>query len=124
MFRDVTPLVRPRSVAVVGASSRRVSQGNLVITNLKEWRFPGPVIPVHPSAASIDGLPAVSSPEALPEGTDLAVVAIPAAGVGEALNGLEVDGRVLNINEARPKEDRYSGGGGYNNNRNRNRNSW
>ena len=41
----------------------------------------------------------------------------------EALNGLEVDGRVLNINEARPKEDRYSGGGGYNN-RNRNRNSW
>ena len=42
----------------------------------------------------------------------------------EALNGLEVDGRVLNINEARPKEDRYSGGGGYNNNRNRNRNSW
>jgi len=59
MFRDVTPLVRPRSVAVVGASSRRVSQGNLVITNLKEWRFPGPVIPVHPNAASIDGLPAV-----------------------------------------------------------------
>ncbi|HXV63519.1 MAG TPA: acetate--CoA ligase family protein [Vicinamibacteria bacterium] len=89
MFRDVTALVRPRSVAVVGASSRRVSQGNLVITNLKEWGFPGPVIPVHPTASSIDDLHAVSSPESLPEGIDLAVVAIPAAGVGEALHGLE-----------------------------------
>jgi acyl-CoA synthetase (NDP forming) len=89
MFRDVTPLVRPRSVAVVGASSRRVSQGNLVIANLKEWRFPGTVIPVHPSAASIDGLPAVSSADALPEGIDLAVVAIPATGVAETLDGRE-----------------------------------
>jgi RNA recognition motif-containing protein len=30
-----------------------------------------------------------------------------------ALNGRELDGRALNINEARPKEDRGSGGGGY-----------
>ena len=29
-----------------------------------------------------------------------------------ALNGKDVDGRVLNINEARPKADRPSGGGG------------
>jgi acetate---CoA ligase (ADP-forming) len=89
MFRDVTPLVRPRTVAVVGASSRRVSQGNLVISNLKEWGFPGRVIPVHPKASSIDGLPTLSSPDALPEDTDLAVLAIPAASVGEVLAGLE-----------------------------------
>jgi RNA recognition motif-containing protein len=30
-----------------------------------------------------------------------------------ALNGRELDGRALNINEARPKEDRGGGGGGY-----------
>jgi acyl-CoA synthetase (NDP forming) len=88
-FRDLTPLVCPRSVAVVGASSRRVSQGNLVLTNLKEWGFPGPVIPVHPTAASVYGLSAVSSPDELPENIDLAVVAIPAAAVVEALDGLE-----------------------------------
>jgi acyl-CoA synthetase (NDP forming) len=108
MFRDVTPLVCPRSVAIVGASSRRVSQGNLVIANLKEWRFPGPVIPVHPSAASIDDLPAVSSPDALPEGTDLAVVAIPAAAVGEALDGLEragVRAAIVFANGFRPEEE-------------------
>ncbi len=30
-----------------------------------------------------------------------------------ALNGRELDGRALNVNEARPKEDRAGGGGGY-----------
>lgn len=89
MFRDVTPLVRPRSVAVVGASAKRVSQGNVVIANLREWGFEGRVIPVHPKARSIDGLPAVSSPDALPVDTDLAVLTIPAAGIGETLAGLE-----------------------------------
>ncbi|MGB7759918.1 MAG: RNA-binding protein [Bryobacteraceae bacterium] len=29
------------------------------------------------------------------------------------LNGRELDGRALNVNEARPKEDRGGGGGGY-----------
>ena len=33
------------------------------------------------------------------------------------LNGREVDGRALNVNEARPKTDRGSGGGGHRNNR-------
>jgi acyl-CoA synthetase (NDP forming) len=89
MFKDVTPLVRPTSVAVVGASARRVSQGNVVIDNLEQSGFAGRVIPVHPSAESIGGLPAVASPEALPRGTDLAVLAIPAASVAEALFGLE-----------------------------------
>jgi cold-inducible RNA-binding protein len=31
-----------------------------------------------------------------------------------ALNGYQLDGRALNVNEARPKEDRGGGGGGYN----------
>lgn len=44
MFRDVTPLVRPRTVAVVGASARRVSQGNVVVNNLREWGFSGVVV--------------------------------------------------------------------------------
>jgi RNA recognition motif-containing protein len=54
----------------------------------------------------------------------------------KALNGKEVDGRELNVNEARPREERSGGGGGYgggnrrssggdyNRNRDRNRNTW
>jgi RNA recognition motif-containing protein len=54
----------------------------------------------------------------------------------KALNGKEVDGRELSVNEARPREERSGGGGGYrgggggrrndygDRNRDRNRNSW
>ena len=89
MIRDVSPLVRPKSVAVVGASAKRASQGNVVIKNLLEWKFPGTVIPVHPSADVIEGLPALRAMGDLPPEVDTAVVAIPAASVLESLITLE-----------------------------------
>ena len=89
MFKDVTSLLKPKSVAVVGASAKRVSQGNLVIANLLAAKFPGPIIPIHPTAETIDGLRAISSPDELPADIALAVVAIPAGGVTEALKALQ-----------------------------------
>ena len=56
MYRDVAALVKPRTVAIVGASSKRSSQGNVVIQNLQNWGFQGRILPVHPSATEIDGL--------------------------------------------------------------------
>jgi acyl-CoA synthetase (NDP forming) len=81
LVRDVTPLVRPKTVAVIGASAKRASQGNIVIENLHKWKFPGTIIPVHPSASMIGGLPALSAIGDLPADVDTAIVAIPAAGV-------------------------------------------
>lgn len=86
---DVTPMVRPRSVAVVGASAKRMTQGNVVISNLKEWGYRGAVLPVHPQASEIDGIAALNSVAALPADTDLAIVAIPAAQVKGVLDELE-----------------------------------
>jgi len=40
------------------------------------------------------------------------------------LNGRDVDGRTLNVNEARPKTERASGGGGYRSNGGGSRNRW
>jgi acyl-CoA synthetase (NDP forming) len=88
-MRDVTPLVRPKTVAIIGASAKRASQGNVVIDNLLKWKFPGTVIPVHPSAGMIDGLPALGSIGELPADVDTAIVAIPAAGVLDSLIALE-----------------------------------
>ena len=42
----------------------------------------------------------------------------------EAFNGKEFGGRTITVNEARPKEDRGSGGGGGYNNRDRGQRSW
>ena len=77
MHIDVTPMVRPRSVAVIGASAKRVTQGNVVISNLRNWGYDGRILPIHPQADRIDDLPAVNSVSALREDTDLAIVAIP-----------------------------------------------
>lgn len=88
-MRDLSCLVRPKAVAVIGASAKRASQGNVVIENLRKWRFPGTVIPVHPSAQTIEGLPALRSIGDLPPDVDTAVVAIPAASVLESLMALE-----------------------------------
>ena len=53
-----------------------MTQGNVVISNLKEWGYAGPVLPVHPQAREIDGWSAINSVSDLPSDTDLAIVAI------------------------------------------------
>jgi acyl-CoA synthetase (NDP forming) len=88
MGRDVAPLVRPSTVAIVGASAKRRSQGNGVIQNLQRVGFNGRIIPVHASAPEIDGLPTVPAIEALSSEVDCAVVAIPAPAVAPALEQL------------------------------------
>lgn len=92
MFRDVASLVKPRTVAVVGASARRSSQGNVVIQNLLAWGFSGQIVPVHPSAAEIDGIATLNAIDALPRGVDTAIVAVPAADVLDTLVALEAAG--------------------------------
>jgi len=74
-------LLRPRSVAVVGASPRQGSWGHTTIANLRQIGFTGSVLPVNPRWADVDGLPCYPSIDALPETPDVAVVAVPAASV-------------------------------------------
>lgn len=92
MFRDVTPLIKPRKVAVIGASAKKISQGNVVIANLKNWKWQGEILPVHPTAPEIEGFATVKSISDLPRDTDTVIVAIPAAGVLAALQEMEAHG--------------------------------
>ncbi|MCC6852696.1 MAG: acetate--CoA ligase family protein [Rubrivivax sp.] len=89
MHVDVSSLVRPRAVAVIGASAKRMTQGNVVIANLRDWGYRGAVLPVHPLAERVDGLAALRHVAELPPETDVAVVAIPAAQVDATLDELE-----------------------------------
>ncbi len=85
-------LIRPRTIAVIGASPNRVTLGNVALDNLANYRFAGKVIPVHGEAKEIAGLPAVSSIEALPDGVDVALASVPAAGVSDVVRRLEKRG--------------------------------
>ena len=57
----VEHVLRPRSVAIVGASRRPGSIGAAVMANLVAGGFTGPIYPVNPHAATIEGLPAYAS---------------------------------------------------------------
>ena len=50
------PILRPRSVAVVGASRERGTIGNQLVVNLVDYGFTGMVFPVNPRAAAVHGI--------------------------------------------------------------------
>jgi acyl-CoA synthetase (NDP forming)/GNAT superfamily N-acetyltransferase len=74
-------LLRPTSVAVVGASRRADAVGNAVLRNVLAGGFAGPVYPVNRRADAVLGVRAYRSVADLPEAPDLAVVCVPAAAV-------------------------------------------
>ncbi len=78
-------LLRPQSVAIVGASASPGALGNSVFINLERARFPGEIHLVNPKRAEINGRRCVSSVDDLPVGVDCAVLAIPRTGVLEAV---------------------------------------
>ncbi|HDQ15287.1 MAG TPA: CoA-binding protein, partial [Sediminispirochaeta sp.] len=71
-------IVKPRSIAVVGASNSSAKPGGKVLRNLTSGNFPGPIYPVNPKEREIQGLEAYDSVEKIPP-VDLAILAIPAA---------------------------------------------
>lgn len=80
---SLAPLLRPRAIAVVGASERPGSVGHTVLLKIRRGQFPGPVWAVNPHARSIAGLPCHPSVADLPGVPDLAVVAVPADRVAQ-----------------------------------------
>ena len=77
MKGSLTPILRPRSVAVIGASRTPGTIGYELVRNLAICGFTGPVYPVNPKASSIYSIPAVPSVEAIPGPVDLAVISVP-----------------------------------------------
>ncbi len=78
-------LLKPRSVALVGISPEPGSLGGLVYANLKQFGYKGEIHLVSRSSKEIDGRRCVPSVDDLPEGIDAAVLAVPAAGVTDAI---------------------------------------
>jgi acyl-CoA synthetase (NDP forming) len=81
-------LLRPRSVAVVGASDKPGALGTTLLSNLDANGFAGAVYPINPKRETLGGRTCLPGIEALPEGVDAAVLAIPRAGVLDAVKAL------------------------------------
>ncbi len=81
-------LLRPRSVAVVGASDKPGALGTTLLSNLDANGFSGDIYPINPKRESLGGRACLPGIEALPLGVDAAVLAIPRAGVLDAVKAL------------------------------------
>jgi acyl-CoA synthetase (NDP forming) len=81
---DLTPLFRPRSVAIVGASRAPGKNSHYVVRNLVRCGYAGRIFPVNPVAEEIEGLPCYASLAEIPERPDCAMLVIPASETVEA----------------------------------------
>jgi acyl-CoA synthetase (NDP forming)/RimJ/RimL family protein N-acetyltransferase len=79
--RSIERLLAPRGVAVFGARADGTGVGAALLANLQAAGFKGTIVPVHPTARKIAGLPAVRSLGDAGSTVDLAVVAVPASSV-------------------------------------------
>jgi acetyl coenzyme A synthetase (ADP forming)-like protein len=81
VVRSMQRLLRPASVAVIGASRARGTIGHQLLRNLLLSGFQGPVYPVNPATAYVASVPCWPTVEAIPGPVDLALIAVPAARV-------------------------------------------
>jgi acetyltransferase len=85
-------LFNPKSIAVIGASTKPTAIGHIIVKNLLSDHYPGKVFPVNPKAETLLGLPCYSAISAIQEAVELAIIVIPAAGVPEVLQSVAEKG--------------------------------
>lgn len=86
--RNLRKLFRPTSVAVIGASERQRSVGNLVMQNLLEGGFDGPIMPVNPNRRAVAGVLTYPDIASLPVIPDMAIMCTPPATVPKIIDDL------------------------------------
>ena len=86
--RNLKALFRPGSVAVVGASVRDKAPGTVLMRNLIQGNFQGPIMPVTAECHSVCGVLAYADVDSLPQAPDLAMICQPAAQVADTMLAL------------------------------------
>jgi acetyl coenzyme A synthetase (ADP forming)-like protein len=85
IVRQMNRIMKPKSVAVIGASAENGKIGNSVMKNLINGGYKGEIYPIHPKADEIMGKRVYKSVKDIPGEVDIAVFAIPAGLVASAL---------------------------------------
>lgn len=85
MKNDLHSIFRPKSVAVIGASSRKGSIGRETLHNIMKAEFNGKVFPVNPKAKVIHSMKSYSTILDVPDAVDLAIIIVPKEYVKETV---------------------------------------
>jgi len=65
-------LFNPKSVAIIGASTKELSIGNVITKNLLQYKYKGAIYPINPNADEVRGLKAFKTIFDVPGVVDLA----------------------------------------------------
>ncbi len=74
---ELDALFKPKSIAIIGASSKELSIGNVIIKNLVHFGYKGPIYPINPKEPEIRGIKAYPTIFDVPHDIDAAHVIIP-----------------------------------------------
>src|SRR5579863_2664226 len=89
---SLEPLFRPRSVAVIGASSDPKKISGRPLRYLLDRKFPGPVYAINSRQPEVQGVKTNPSMSAVKGPVDLAIVTVPAPGVVPAIQECAAQG--------------------------------
>ena len=98
VWRDLSPLMNPSSVAVVGASQRadalpnREPRGNRVIRNLRNFGYPGRIVAINPKYTEVMDCPCYPDIGTIPDPVDCVVLAVPNRHVPDLLESAAAAG--------------------------------
>jgi acetate---CoA ligase (ADP-forming) len=82
---ELDALFKPKSIAIIGASQKELSIGNVIAKNLLHYGFTGAIYPINPSADEIQGIKAYPTIFDVPDEIDLAHIIIPSRFVAQAI---------------------------------------
>jgi len=98
-------LFNPKSVAIIGASTKELSIGNVITKNLLHYKYKGPIYPINPNADEVRGIKAYKTIFDAPGNVDLAHISIPSKFVPQAVEDCGKKGvKFIIINSAGFKE--------------------
>ncbi len=105
MTKNLDALFKPKSIALIGASTKELSIGNVIIKNLIHYKYSNPIYPINPKAGKVRGLKAYKSILDVPGDVDLVHIVIPPKFVPDEVENCGKKGvKVIIINTAGFKE--------------------
>ncbi len=72
----LSKIMKPKSIAVIGASTKEHTIGSDIMKRLQEYKFNGKIYPVNPKGGIIEGLQAYTNVNEIPDEVDLAIIVV------------------------------------------------
>ncbi|MBE7710397.1 MAG: acetate--CoA ligase family protein [Cyanobacteria bacterium SIG32] len=73
---NLDKIMKPKSIAVVGASTKEKTIGSEIMQRLRDYKFTGNIYPVNPKGGMIEGFQAYTSVAEIPGEVDLAIIVV------------------------------------------------